>query len=162
MTIHAVCATVGRRTCGSHAAKLVLAGELATELGKVGNEVLADLEHGLLGGDLAVRLDADEKLRHVRVGNCLETQTCQPERLDFLPSTSSTVLRKSDIDLLLYPAIRTLGCFFRCSETRLPRVWSSFFRVKSEQFDMPDIHLSALCFGSRRIIQQKGIAMARR
>lgn len=69
VTIHAVCPTVGRWTGGRHATELVLAGELATELGEMGNEVLAHLHHRLLGGDLAVGLDADEKLRHVRVGN---------------------------------------------------------------------------------------------
>lgn len=72
MTVHAVSTTVGRRTGSSHAAELVLACELATELGEVGNEILAHLDHCLLGRDLAVRLDADEKLRHVRVGNCLD------------------------------------------------------------------------------------------
>lgn len=72
MTTHAVSTTIGRRTGSGHAAELVLAGELATELGEVGDEILAHLDHCLLGCDLAVRLDADEKLRHVRVGNCFE------------------------------------------------------------------------------------------
>lgn len=67
MTVHAVCATIRRRTGGCHAAELVLAGELAAELGEMGDEVLAYLDHCLLGGDLAVGLDADEKLRHIRV-----------------------------------------------------------------------------------------------
>ena len=37
----------------------------------------------------------------------------------------------------LYPAMWTLGCILMCSERRLPRVWSSFFKTKSDVFDMP-------------------------
>lgn len=73
MTVHAVSSTtaaVGRRAGGGHTTELVLAGELAAELGEVGDEVLAHLDHGLLGGDLAVGLDADEELGHIRVGDC--------------------------------------------------------------------------------------------
>ena len=138
MTVHAVSSAVRRRTGRGHAAKLILAGELATELCEIGDEVLAHLDHRLLGGDLAVGLDADEELRHVRVGNCFGgASTSAGASFASNTTTSSTFLRKGDGGLLLYPAIRTLGCFFRCSETRFPRVWSSFFRVKSEQLDMP-------------------------
>lgn len=144
MTVHAVCATVRRRTSGGHAAELVLAGELATELGEMGDEVLAYLDHCLLGGNLAVGLDANEKLRHVRVRYCFGVANMSAStslRLALESFSFSSVLAEGDDDLLLYPAIRTLGCFFRCSETRFPRVWSSFFRVKSEQLDMPWIQL---------------------
>lgn len=137
MTVHAVCATVGRRTGGGHAAELVLAGELAAELGEMCDEVLAYLDHCLLGCDLSVGLDADEKLRHVRVRYCVggaNTLACTSRRL---AHCAFLVLCKGEDDSLLYPAIRTLGCFFRCSETRFPRVWSSLFSVKSEQLDMP-------------------------
>lgn len=138
MTVHAVSSAVRRRTGGGHAAELVLAGELTTELRKMGDEVLAHLDHRLLGGDLAVGLDADEKLRHVRVGNCFGGASMSAgASFVFNTTTPSASLREGDGSLLLYPAIRTLGCFFRCSETRFPRVWSSFFRVKSEQLDMP-------------------------
>lgn len=82
MTIHAVCPTVGRWTGGRHATELVLAGELATELGEMGDEVLTHLDHRLFGGDLAVGLDANKKLRHVRVGNFWGAQTCQPKQID--------------------------------------------------------------------------------
>lgn len=40
-------------------------------------------------------------------------------------------------DVLLYPAMSTFLCILRCSERRLPRVWSSFFRTKSEVLDIP-------------------------
>lgn len=147
MTVHSICATVRRRTGGRHTAELVFAGELATELGEMGDEVFAYLDHCLLGGDLAVGLDANEKLRHVRVRYCFggaNTSVSTSLRLTLDPSSIYSVLAEYDDDLLLYPAIRTLGCFFRCSETRFPRVWSSFFRVKSEQLDMPWIQLSDL------------------
>lgn len=106
----------------------------------MGDEVLAHFDHCLLGGDLAVGLDANEKLRHVRVRYCFggaNTLASTSRCLIFDPFSFSSVLAERDDDLLLYPAIRTLGCFFRYSETRFPRVWSSFFRVKSEQLDMP-------------------------
>lgn len=60
---------VGRRARGGHAAQLVLAGELAAQLGELGNQVLADLDEGVLGCDGAVGLNADEELRHIRVSD---------------------------------------------------------------------------------------------
>lgn len=64
----AAAAVGGGAGCG-HATQLVLAGELAAELGELGDEVLADLCHGVLGRDGAVGLDADEELGHVRVSD---------------------------------------------------------------------------------------------
>lgn len=69
-TVRAIAIAIGRGAGGGHATQLVLAGELAAKLGELGDEVLADLKHGLFGGDGTVSLDADEELRHVRVGNC--------------------------------------------------------------------------------------------
>ena len=54
---------------GDHATQLVLASELAAELAVRGNQLLADLDQRLLGGDGAVGLDADEQLRHIRVSD---------------------------------------------------------------------------------------------
>lgn len=62
-------ATVGRGTGSSHATQLVLAGELTAELSELGNEILADLDEGVLGCNGAVCLDTDEELRDVGMGD---------------------------------------------------------------------------------------------
>lgn len=41
------------------------------------------------------------------------------------------------MNIPLYPAIRTWGACFRCSLRRLPRVWSSLSKMKSDVLDMP-------------------------
>jgi len=53
----------------NHAAKLVLAGELSTELAVRSNELLAGLDHGLLRRDRTVRLNSNQNLRHIRVSD---------------------------------------------------------------------------------------------
>lgn len=128
-TISAVLAAAVSSGAGrGHAAQLILAGELAAELGELGDEVLADLGHGVLGGDGTVGLNADEELGHVRVSDCFG------ERVLAIASRGRETGAEG---LLLYPAIITWGCILRCSETRLPMVWSSFLIRKSEQLDMP-------------------------
>lgn len=62
-------ATIGRGAGGSHATQLVLAGELATKLGKLSDQTLADLDEGIFGCDGAICLDADEELRDIRMGD---------------------------------------------------------------------------------------------
>lgn len=69
LALKACAATVCRGTGGSHATQLILAGELAAKLGKLGNEILAHLDEGVLGCDGSVCLDADEELRDIRMGN---------------------------------------------------------------------------------------------
>jgi hypothetical protein len=50
-----------------HAAQLELAGEALAEKRELVDEILADLNHGFLGSNGAVGLDADKELRHIRV-----------------------------------------------------------------------------------------------
>lgn len=65
------------RTAGlDHATKLELASKLATEVGQVLHELLDDLYQGLLGGDLAVRLDSNEHLGDVWMRDCDKVLVC--------------------------------------------------------------------------------------
>lgn len=61
--------TIGRGAGSSHATQLVLAGELATKLGKLSDQTLADLDEGIFRCDGAICLDADEELRDIRMGD---------------------------------------------------------------------------------------------
>lgn len=81
-----------------HAAELPLPRELLAQVGEVAEELLADGDKGVLGGDGAVGLDPDEDLGHIRVRHC--------RRLAFCESWVGTEGVCSSI--LLYPAMRTL------------------------------------------------------
>lgn len=56
---------------GDHAAQLELARELAADLAEELHDGAARLNQADLGGNLAVRLDAQEELGHVWVADCI-------------------------------------------------------------------------------------------
>ena len=57
-----------------HAAKLVLAGEVLSKCGEVAEEVLAGRDEDLTGCGIAVGLNMDHELSHIRVRHCRETR----------------------------------------------------------------------------------------
>lgn len=128
-TIRAVLLVTG--VC--HATELVLSSELTTELPIRSYELLAHIDHHLARRDGAVSLDTDHHLGDVGMSHCTLSGT------SLLCHWCEGVM-----DLPLYPAIRTWGACLRCSLRRLPRVWSSLSRMKSEVLDMPVWSLSVL------------------
>lgn len=70
VTAISVAVAIGGRTGGGHATQLVLTRELAAKLRELRDQVLADLGEGVLRGDDAIGLNADEQLGDVGVGDC--------------------------------------------------------------------------------------------
>lgn len=108
--------------------------ELAAEGAVLGDQVAADLTECLARGHRAIGLDANQDLRDIRVSNFRQ-------KVSFLVPYRSrgSKVPGEESRLLLYPAMRTWGSILRCSLIRLPMVWSSFNRRKSDVLDMPGV-----------------------